>query len=114
MQLKSKMKVKQSAFPGVPVVDPAAWSARDLEVDKDWVYPLLDSEIAELDAAVKKIEVNDVSLLDIRPELYEMPSLSLRLMNIRQDIIEGRGLALIRGVPVADYSRLQSAIAFGL
>ena len=112
MQLESKMKVKQSAFPGVPVVDPAAWSARDLEADKDWVYPLLDSEIAELDAAVKKLEGNDVSLLDIRPELYEMPSLSPRLMNIRQDIIEGRGLALIRGVPVADYSRLQSAIAF--
>ena len=112
MQSKSKSKAKQPAFPGASVVDPAAWSASDLEADKDWMHKLRDSEIAELDAAVRKIEEKDVSLLEIRAELYEMPGLSQRLMNIRQDLIEGRGLALLRGVPVADFTRLQSAIAF--
>ncbi|MEK9683708.1 MAG: TauD/TfdA family dioxygenase [Rhodospirillaceae bacterium] len=112
MRQKMNAGKREPSSVGKVVVDPAAWSASDLENDKSWVHPLNEGEIAELDNVVKRIEKDNVRLLDITPEMCVIPQLSDRLKQIKSDIIEGKGLALIRGVPVAAYSRLQSAIAF--
>ena len=44
-------KNRQPAVLSQPVVDPAAWTAEDLDADQSWIYHLTESDIAELDAA---------------------------------------------------------------
>jgi hypothetical protein len=100
------------AVPLEPVVDPAAWSAADLEADKGWIHSLSATHIAELDSLVQKIEPTIESVLDIDPADIVLPTLGPRLENVADDIINGRGLALIRGVPIERYTRLQAGIAF--
>lgn len=95
-----------------PVIDPAAWTAADLDADQSWKHPLSASDIAELDALVEQLDSRISSVLDIKRDDIDLPTLGPRLEAIGADIINGRGLALIRGVPVDRYSRQQSAIAF--
>tara|TARA_Y100001936_G_C16092587_1_gene687835 strand:+ start:6398 stop:7438 length:1041 start_codon:yes stop_codon:yes gene_type:complete len=95
-----------------PVVDPAAWSAADLADDQGWVHELSDTDIAELDTVVHTLDSRISDVLEITDSDIDLPSLGPRLEGIADDIIEGRGLALIRGIPVERYTRLQSAIAF--
>ena len=104
--------VRQPAVLNQPVVDPAAWTAEDLDADQGWIHPLTESDIAELDAAVARVEERGLDIMDITRDDFVLPTLGDRLDEIAADVVHGRGLALIRGVPVDRYSRVQSAIAF--
>ena len=95
-----------------PVVDPAGWTKDDLARDRSWIHELTSAEIADLDRAVGAIERGKVALLDIKRADFALPVLGARLEAVRREVIEGRGLALIRGVPVDRYSRQQSCIAY--
>ncbi len=95
-----------------PVEDPACWTAADLARDRSWMFPLSAADVAELDALVADIERRGLGVMDITRADIDLPRLAPKLTKVRDEIIEGRGLALIRGVPVARYSRLQAAIAF--
>ena len=104
--------VRQPAVLNQPVVDPAAWTAEDLDADPGWIHPLTESDIVELDAAVARVEERGLDIMDITRDDFVLPTLGDRLDEIAADVVHGRGLALIRGVPVDRYSRVQSAIAF--
>lgn len=95
-----------------PVVDPAGWTAADLKADQSWMHPLSASDIAELDALIAKLEPRVSEVLEIKRGDIDLPTLGPKLAAIADDIINGRGLALIRGVPADQYTRLQTAIAF--
>jgi hypothetical protein len=103
---------REEAMKLLPVVDPAAWTAADLGADQSWIHPLSDADIAELDALVAKLEPRISDVLEIKREDIYLPKLGPRLAAIADDIINGRGVALIRGVPADRYTRLQAAIAF--
>jgi Taurine catabolism dioxygenase TauD, TfdA family len=51
-------------------------------------------------------------LIELKRRDLDLPILGPTLDRIRNEAIDGRGIALIRGVPVHRYSRRQSAIAF--
>ena len=104
--------IRQPAVLNQPVVDPAAWTADDLASDQSWIHPLTESEIADLDAAVARVEERGLDILDITRDDFVLSTLGDRLDEIAADVVDGRGLALLRGVPVDRYSRVQSAIAF--
>lgn len=106
---------RQPAVPLQPVVDPAAWTKADLARDQTWIHELTPAEIADLDRAVASVETRGLALLDLKRTDFALPVLGATLDKLRSEVIEGRGLTLIRGVPVHRYSRLQSGIAyFGL
>ena len=98
-----------------PVIDPAGWTKDELARDKSWIYELDAAEISDLDRAVGEIEKLGVTLLDLKRSDFSLPVLGAKLDGLRAEVLEGRGVCLIRGVPVHRYSRLQSCIAyFGL
>lgn len=103
---------RENAIALEPVVDPAAWSAADLASDQGWIHPLSATDIAELDDLVHRLAERIDNVLDIDPNDVVLPTLGPRLTEIRDDVVDGRGLALVRGVPVDRYTRLQAGIAF--
>lgn len=112
MATNLKSREREEAVRLKPVVDPAAWTAANLAADQSWKHPLSDSDIAELDALIAKLEPRISDVLEITRDDIDLPTLGPRLEAIADDVLNGRGLALIRGVPVQRYSRLQAAIAF--
>jgi hypothetical protein len=95
-----------------PVEDPAGWYPDDLEGTDAWVYRLSDAEVAEIHAAVAEVEASGIELMHVNRDNFPLPKLSAGLAEIKSEIQDGRGMALIRGLPVAGRSRLQVAIAF--
>lgn len=70
----------------------------------DWIHHLTESEIAELDAALNRAKFGGRSLFEITAHDFPLPVLGARLVALRDELDNGRGFHLLRGLPVARYS----------
>ena len=95
-----------------PLIDPAGWRPEDLKGTDAWVYRMNDREIDEVLAAVARIEARGLALLGVRKDDFVVPTLAAGLAEMRAEVVSGRGFAVVRGLPVAGRTRLQTAIAF--
>lgn len=85
------------------IAHPCAWKAAELRRDASWIYELSPAEIAEIEAALKAVKQADVPLLGIRARDFPLSAVAQRMREISRQLEEGRGIALVRGVPVARY-----------
>ena len=85
------------------IAHPCAWKAEELRLDSSWIYALAAAEIAEIEAALKAARQADVPVLKMRARDFPLPVTALRMREISRQLEEGRGIALVRGVPVARY-----------
>jgi hypothetical protein len=103
---------RQPAVPMQPAIDPAAWAPEELAAKDDWIYELSGNECGQIVAAVDGIEKSGLGIKNIRKDDFRLAGFADDLAGIRDEFLNGRGFVLIRGVPVADMTREQSAIAF--
>ena len=95
-----------------PVIDPAGWMPDELAASDNWIYQLSDTECVQILDAVKKIEKKRIDIKQIQKSNFQLNGFDRTLSDIRDEFQNGRGFVLIRGLPVDDMTRLQSAIAF--
>lgn len=94
-----------------PIGGPGDWRGADLmQRPGEWTYELSGAEIADLTDAVARTRSDDFLAID--KAAFDLPVLGPRLAEIKQELLEGRGFALIRGVPVGDCSLEDSARAY--
>ncbi|MFC7518129.1 TauD/TfdA family dioxygenase [Herbaspirillum sp. GCM10030257] len=91
---------------------PSAWYGAEMAARHDWIYELDESEIAEIDAAIRQVKSSGLSLGDITPETFWLPRLHIRLKTVLNEVLNGRGFVLVRGFPVDRYSLEETAIAY--
>lgn len=94
------------------IIHPADWNGTDMLASGDYIYRLSKAEIADIDRAVRRVEADGLDIMDITRGTFPLPVFGPNLAKIREDLVYGRGIALIRGFPVADYNRVQLAAAF--
>lgn len=91
-----------------PVGGPAAWRGADMAKRSDeWIYQLSAVEVSELDAAMRR--TRDQDIIAITRADFALPTLGATLDRLRNELLRGRGFAVIRGVPVAEYSVEEAA-----
>lgn len=95
-----------------PVSGPAAWYGRDLKDSDEWIYHLTTSDIAEIEHATNAILDTDTDIVRLRKSDFPLPKLALTFGNILDQVINGRGFALLRGLPVQQWSIQKCAIAY--
>jgi hypothetical protein len=96
-----------------PLEEQCEW--RTDEVGDSYIFHLTDGHVAELDAALRHAEAEVDDVLDITRELFPLPTLGPELAGLTRELIDGRGMVLIRGLPVARYSKDRaSAIYWGV
>jgi len=90
---------------------PAAWCGPQLTPEA-WTLQLDDGEIGDIAAAVTAWmrRSNDGAPLDAAD--FPLPRLAPRLQALRTELLDGRGFAVLKALPVADWSVRESAIAF--
>lgn len=88
-----------------PYASPAAWLAADMRKTSDWIYHVTDSEIAELDAALRQVKARGLAFWQVTKADFPLPGFSRRIADIVSAIEKGRGFALVRGIPVQHYSK---------
>jgi hypothetical protein len=86
-----------------PLETACEWQRDDL-ADR-YVLQLSDEQLAELDAALVHAEAQVDDVLDIAREHFPLPTLAPVLAGITEELVDGRGVALIRGVDVARYGK---------
>jgi hypothetical protein len=99
---------------GLPerIVGPSAWHGPAMEARPDWIETLTPAESAEVAAAVEQLAARDVDIAAIRIADFPLPALAPRLARIRGEVLNGRGFALLRGVPADPGDIRRAAIAF--
>lgn len=94
------------------VRDCSAWYGSDLAGSTDWIEHLSEVEIAEIENACRELKESQNELATIAAEQVPLPTLGPRLQGLLDEVLNGRGFVLIRGLPVERWTRRQAAIAF--
>jgi hypothetical protein len=95
---------------------PAAWYGSEISSREDrWLWVLNAGEVAEFHAAAQSCLDRGLEIAKITRETFVLPTLGRRLAVLQDDLLRGVGFGLIRGLPVAGYSRsLAAAIFYGI
>lgn len=96
----------------IKIEGPAAWKGAEMVGNPEWIHTLDASDIEEIDRALRAFHAGGLSMGDINPQTFPLPSFSNRLKRILGEILEGRGFVLLRGLPVERYGKEDSAIAY--
>lgn len=92
---------------------PSAWLAADMrQREAEWRIHLTPPQIAEIESAVRAVRARGLDLAAIRREDFPLPSLGPVLSRMCAEVLNGRGFAVLRGMPVADRSIAESATAY--
>jgi len=105
-------KEREPAEPMKPLVDPAVWVGEEIKDDPSWKFELTPAEAKEVDAAVESVCKSGIEIKDITKEDFPLPTLDARMAAVKEQLMEGYGFALMRGVPVQNYDIKEAAVAF--
>lgn len=112
MTRSASLKDRKPAVPLEPVTDPAGWTATEFREDEPWVMQFNADDIADIRAAVARVEAAGTALTNIRREQFDLPVAGRILERIYEEVTEGAGIVQLRGLPVGDMTLRQAAIAF--
>jgi len=94
------------------VEGPSAWYGPALASESDWIEHLTPAEISEVESATKRLASESRAIVDIRKHEFLIPTLSSRLDRVIQEVLNGRGFALLRALPVERWTMREAATAF--
>ncbi len=85
-----------------PALYPArsAWWRDDLTRDPTWIYDLPPEALQEMAQAARRLSDDPQGWLDLNPEQIEAPRLKAALAAVAAELENGRGVALVRNIPV--------------
>lgn len=88
------------------------WTAEDVADRSLWTEHLCAAEVDELEAAVAHAFAVSDDFLRIGKGEFPLPTLGARLRKIETELIDGRGFALIRGLPRERWSNDEMSMAY--
>lgn len=98
--------------PTEPIEGPFVWNGADMAQTDEWKYPLADQHVAELEAAAVHAEATGKPIEDLTRDDFPLGTYRAELAQIADDLENGRGFVLIRGLPVQSYTLKRSATIY--
>src|SRR3954462_9432589 len=95
-----------------PVSGPGVWSGRALAGRQDWIRNFNAGEVAEVQSVVHAFRATGARYDEISPATFPLPRLGGVMRAILAELLDGRGLVLLRGLPVEQWSREEQAVAY--
>lgn len=95
-----------------PITGRAAWKGADFAHDDRWVHHLSTDEVAALDAALATLKARGKRFPDFTADDFPLPAALVQKLTAHADELEnGRGFLLVRGLPVQRYSNEETQAA---
>ena len=91
-----------STVPAIP--GPVAWLGRDMLASTEWIHPLPARAVDEIDAALRDVQRRGLVWPKFGRDDFRLPTLSRDLAGVLDELENGRGFVLLRGIPVERYS----------
>ena len=90
-----------------------AWLGRELAASPErWTYTLSPREIDALLQATTTAIANGKPLIELAASEFELGAFATGLATIREELLQGRGFYMLRGLPTATMDRLAIATCF--
>lgn len=83
-----------------PIDLPCAWKGADLQNRSDWIRHFRADELGEIDNALESVKKRGLDLFDITKENFPLPQFSKTLAEVSKELEHGRGMILLRGLPL--------------
>ena len=99
-----------TALDVMPLEETCEWRSRD--IGDNYVFVLSDAHVEELDAALQFAESQCDDVLDVTREQFPLPTLGPDLEQLQHELINGRGVVLIRGLPIARYDKERASTIY--
>ena len=90
----------------------AVWYGPQFTGDDGWIHNLTAAHIAELGAAADRALAGRTPMAQMTDRAFDLGETASLLAQIQAEVVDGRGFALIRGVPVEDWGTEKSAMAY--
>jgi hypothetical protein len=91
---------------------PSAWYGRDLIDDTSWIVHLEPGHLAEIAAAVERVSRRGLAFSALTREDFPLPTLGPRLRAWQEEVVNGRGFYVLRGLNTRDYTDEQVGTIF--
>jgi hypothetical protein len=93
------------------ITGPSAWHGPDVADSTDWLETWSPHELAEIETAAKRLGETEIDWQTLQANDFPLPGLEPRLQSMMEEVLQGRGFVLIRGLPVERWGGRPSAIA---
>src|SRR5262249_51244181 len=94
------------------VEGPSVWYGPQMAKRTDWVHVLSAADVAEISAAMRPLVDRAADIARIGKAEFPLPTVAPKLAAICREVIDGRGFALLRGLPVERWSIREAATAY--
>src|SRR5277367_2695772 len=92
----SEIEAPATPVHAAPIVHPGAWKVADFKSSADYTIELSATQLQDIERAIGQIKAAGLALADLQREHFAVPSLKPVLDEIRHQIAEGRGFAVLR------------------
>jgi hypothetical protein len=112
-QVLHYLRRDHESVPRAPLGGPAAWRGAELAARPEaFTVRLDDAAIAELESAVGAVRSRGLALGEVGRADFPLPDLAKAIRRWAEELVEGRGFLLVRGLPVARWGQADAALAF--
>ncbi len=94
-----------------PVAGPQVWRGPELAARDDWIHPVPQPVIDDLDALIAEVRAQGHTQESFDFEATDIASLHAYVAPIREALANGYGLAMVRGLPVERYDTEELKVA---
>ncbi|MGF9966439.1 TauD/TfdA family dioxygenase [Bacillus rhizoplanae] len=90
----------------------SAWKGIELAKDDSWIYYLSEKTIVALDKALLHVQQKGLKAPDFKKEDFPIPDLADEIKYFVDELENGRGFLLIRGLPMERYTDEEASIIY--
>ena len=84
---------------------PCVWTATEPAERDDWIFPLSAAALDDINNALSDVKRRGLAMESITATNFPLPNFAGDLAGIKNSLVNGLGMSLIRGVPVNRYDR---------
>ena len=95
-----------------PILGRVAWRGDELAASSDWMRILTTPELEEVDAALRAVQRRGLAWRDMTKDDFPIPRLAASLAEVRRELEDGRGVVLLRRIPVERYTEDELRIIY--
>src|SRR5262245_15636209 len=95
-----------------PIEGPEVWRGTDLARSSDWIHAVSPAEHDELDAALRAVQRRGLGWKQLTREDFLIPRFARTLAEVGDKLEHGRGLVLLRRIPVERYTEDELRILY--
>ena len=108
----SAQTIQKAQLPDA-ITKPSAWLGADMACNPDaWFYQLTVEDVRDLESAAIHFQSLGIDVGEISIETFPLATFGVHIAGLKQTLLSGVGLEVLRGLPIENYSQAFAATIF--